>query len=263
MVMVKREKSNYLIQSVSHALDVIEQFRGDVEELGVTELSKRLKLHKNNVFRILATLESCGYIEQNKATENYRLGLKCLQLGQTYVHQMGFLRQAKPVLQQLVHECQESAYVAVQRNNGVVPIEFVETERPIRIISFVGQHLPLHCTAPGKVHLAFTPDEQIKAFLPNGLKKFTPKTISDQNTLLQHLKEVTSHGYAIEDCEYVEDMKSISVPIRDYTRNVVGSVTVAGPAYRLTPERIEKEIIPSVLRRGKELSSRLGFHEGL
>ncbi|HET8916683.1 MAG TPA: helix-turn-helix domain-containing protein, partial [Candidatus Binatia bacterium] len=55
--MVRREKSNYTIQSVSHALDVMEQFNGSVDEIGVTELSKRLKLHKNNVFRLLATLE--------------------------------------------------------------------------------------------------------------------------------------------------------------------------------------------------------------
>src|SRR3989442_12312993 len=72
---VRREKANYVIQSVSHALDVLEQFAGDAEELGVTELSKRLRLHKNNVFRLLATLESRGYIEQNRATEHYRLAV--------------------------------------------------------------------------------------------------------------------------------------------------------------------------------------------
>ena len=70
---MRREKTNYIIQAVSHALDVLEQFSGDHEELGVTELSKRLKLHKNNVFRLLATREARGYIEQNKSTENYRL----------------------------------------------------------------------------------------------------------------------------------------------------------------------------------------------
>ena len=95
--MVRREKSNYIIRSVSHALDVIEQFFGESDELGVTELSKRLKLHKNNIFRLLATLESRGYIEQNKATENYRLGLRSLHLGQAYVSRMGLLRQARPV----------------------------------------------------------------------------------------------------------------------------------------------------------------------
>src|ERR1035437_11163955 len=96
--MVRRDKTNYLIQSVAHAFDVLEQFFGDVDELGVTELSKRLKLHKNNVFRLLATLEARGYIEQNKATENYRLGIRCLRLGQRFVMQTGLLRQERPVM---------------------------------------------------------------------------------------------------------------------------------------------------------------------
>ena len=83
---MRRDKTNYTIQSVAHALDVVEQFADPAAaELGVTELSKRLKLHKNNVFRLLATLESRGYIEQNRASENYRLGIRCLQLGQAYV----------------------------------------------------------------------------------------------------------------------------------------------------------------------------------
>src|SRR3954466_2854243 len=102
--MVRREKTNYTIRSVSHALDVIEQFYGESDELGVTELSKRLKLHKNNVFRLLATLESRGYIEQNRATENYRLGIHCLELGQSYVQHMGILRQAGPIMQDLCRQ---------------------------------------------------------------------------------------------------------------------------------------------------------------
>jgi DNA-binding IclR family transcriptional regulator len=95
--MAKKDKSEYIIQAVSHALDLLEQFHGEVDELGVTELSKRLKLHKNNVFRLLATLETRGYIDQNRPTENYRLGLKALELGQTFIKQMGLLRQAKPI----------------------------------------------------------------------------------------------------------------------------------------------------------------------
>src|SRR5499425_989158 len=108
--MVRREKTNYIIQSVSHSLDVLEQFFGEADELGVTELSKRLKLHKNNVFRLLATLEARGYIEQNRASENYRLGLKCLQLGQSYINQTGFLTQAKETLEELVKSVDESCY---------------------------------------------------------------------------------------------------------------------------------------------------------
>src|SRR5919197_3318269 len=110
--MVRREKSNYVIQSVSHALDVLEQFNGAVNEIGVTELSKRLKLHKNNVFRLLATLEARGYIEQNKLTESYRLGLKCLQVEQTFIKQMGLLLQSRIVLEDLAKTANESVFVA-------------------------------------------------------------------------------------------------------------------------------------------------------
>src|SRR5208283_6226386 len=113
--MVRHDKTNYVIQSVAHALDVLEQFFGDVDELGVTELSKRLKLHKNNVFRILATLQARGYIEQNKATENYRLGIRCLHLGRSYIDHMGLIKQARPILSDVARKCRESVFVAVAR----------------------------------------------------------------------------------------------------------------------------------------------------
>ena len=133
--MAKKDKSEYIIQAVSHALDLLEQFHGEVDELGVTELSKRLKLHKNNVFRLLATLESRGYIEQNRATENYRLGLKSLELGQTFVKQMGLLRQARPILDRIVQECNETAYVAIFKEGYVVYLDVVETDLTVRVVS--------------------------------------------------------------------------------------------------------------------------------
>src|ERR1700687_2164456 len=120
--MVRRDKPTYLIHSVAHALDVLEQFFGEVDELGVTELSKRLKLHKNNVFRLLATLEARGYIEQNKSTENYRLGIKCLHLGHRYIHHMGLVRQARPILAEVAKKCRESGFVASGRRDRGVPI---------------------------------------------------------------------------------------------------------------------------------------------
>ncbi len=257
--MVRREKSNYMIQAVAHALDVLEQFYGD-GELGVTELSKRLKLHKNNVFRILATLESRGYIEQNRSTENYRLGTKCLQLGQTYVHHMGFLQQARPIMIDVVKACRESVYVAVMRKGKVVPLDMVESDQPVRIVSHVGENLPLHCTAPGKVHLTFEPAEEVQRSFPESLEQYTVNTITDRNVLTEQLRAVAKLGYAIDNGEYLTDVCTIAVPIKDYTRTVVGSLAVSGPSYRIQPERIEQEVVPLVLKAGRELSSRLGYN---
>jgi DNA-binding IclR family transcriptional regulator len=256
---MRREKSNYVIQSVSHALDVLEQFCDEADELGVTELSKRLKLHKNNVFRLLATLESRGYIEQNRASENYRLGIHCLQLGQSYVQHSGILRQAKPAMDGVVHQAREMAYVALLRRGGAVPVQVVDADRAVRLVLRLGEVLPLHCTAPGKVFLAFEPEDDAKAMLPDPLAKFTERTPVERQVLQQQLRSVTTNGYAVDMGEHVEDVRAVAVPIRDYTRAVVAALVVAGPSYRFQAERIDKELAPLVVKAGRELSSRLGF----
>ena len=261
--MVRRNKTNYVIQSVAHALDVLEQFFGEVDELGVTELSKRLKLHKNNVFRLLATLEARGYIEQNRATENYRLGIKCLHLGRRYIDHMGLVRQARPILSDVAHRCRESTFVAIMRREGVVPLESAEpVDRVVRITPPLGQPLPLHCTAVGKVHLAFDLERAVDvADLPEQLRRFTDRTIIDRAMLLEQLDAIARDGFGMETCEYFEEVSSVAVPIRDYTRSVVGSLAVAGPAYRIGIERINTEIAPLILEAGRELSHRLGYNE--
>lgn len=258
--MVKKDKSEYIIQAVSHALDLLEQFHGDVDELGVTELSKRLKLHKNNVFRLLATLESRGYIEQNKATENYRLGLKALELGQTFIKQMGLLRQAKPILEEMVEESNETSYVAIFKDNHIVYLDVVETNLTVRVVSRVGSRLPAYCTAAGKVHMAYMTEEELEELLPvQDFSQHTATTITTVNNLKAELVKVREQGYAIDDEELDTGVRCVAAPIRDYTRRIVGAVSVSGPSMRFSDERIEKELIPLALRAGADLSTRLGY----
>ena len=257
--MVRREKANYVIQSVSHALDVLEQFHGSIEEIGVTELSKRLKLHKNNVFRLLATLEARGYIEQNKMTENYRLGLRCLQLGQTFIKQMGLLLQSKTILAELVRRTKESAFVAVRKGKAIIPLDFAEPSRAVRVVSFLGTALPTHCTAAGKVYLVFESEGVLSQNLPERLERYTDKTIVDRKVLMEQMKEISETGYALEFGEFTEDVSSVAVPIRDYTRTLVGSLAVVAPSHRLNADSMMKHITPAVLEAGNELSKRLGY----
>lgn len=258
--MVKKDKSEYIIQAVSHALDLLEQFHDDVDELGVTELSKRLKLHKNNVFRLLATLESRGYIEQNKATENYRLGLKALELGQTFIRQMGLLRQAKPILEQMVEESNETSYVAIYKDDHIVYLDVVETTLTVRVVSRVGSRLPAYCTASGKIHMAFMTDEELDELLgKTKLVQHTPTTITNPQALRTELAKIREQGYAFDDEELDLGVRCIAAPIRDYTRRIVGAISVSGPTMRVSNTRSESELIPLVLKSSEELSTRLGF----
>ncbi|MFQ5893252.1 MAG: IclR family transcriptional regulator, partial [Nitrospinota bacterium] len=111
--MVRRTgESPPVIKAVGNAFDVLEALAGDREELGVTELAKELGFSKNNVFRLLATFQARGYVEQNPKTDNYRLGLKVFEMAQVYLRKSGLIRHARPVLQEVVGRCDESAYIS-------------------------------------------------------------------------------------------------------------------------------------------------------
>ncbi len=258
---MKREKVNYTIQSVLHAFDILESFTRTEGELGVTELAKRLSLHKNNVFRLLATLEHRGYIEQNKATENYRLGPKTLQLGSIFIEQRECRRQARPILENLAAASGETTVVAVLRGNKVIYMDSVETDRTVRAVSRIGAIFPAHCTAVGKVQLAYLSLAEIEQLYPEQtLATLTEKSITTRDVLAAELKRIAEKGYAVENEEAEEDVRSIAVAVRDFSKKTVAAIGIVGPASRLTDARMDKSGIFGLIREsGGELSSHLGF----
>src|SRR5437773_863761 len=159
---------------------------------------------------------------------------------------------------------EKSNYIiqSVSHSLDVLEQFFVEADRPVRIVSPLGEALPLHCTAAGKALLAFEPDDALRTLLPDGLPRFTERTAVERQALVQQLRSVANAGYAVDAGEHLEDVRAVAAPVRDYTRTVVGTLAVVGPAYRLSPERIEKELAPLVVKAGRELSSRLGFDLG-
>ncbi len=259
---MQKKKEEYKIKSVSNALDILEVFTGDQAELGVSELGKRLSLHKNNVFRLLATLELRGYIEQNKITENYRLGMKPLELGKAFQRHSGLTSQTKEVLKSLVSACNETASVGVFRGGQVIYIDVEETTKSVRIVSRLGAVLPAYCTSIGKVLLAFKSEKEIYSFLKEmPLKSYTRQTVTDTQVLLHQFDQIRRQGYAIDNEEFEESVKCIAVPVRDHTLNVVAGLSISGPAHRLTESRIQEELIPLILSAGKRLSRKLGFNK--
>jgi len=258
--MPRREKDNYIIRSVNKALDLLEEFKGDRDELGITELSNRLNLHKNGVFRILATLEAKGYIEQNKATEKYRLGLKSLELGQAFIKQLGLVRPVRPFLKEIVEKCNEMAYLGTIRQNSVIYLDVEEASQIVKVASRVGWRFPIHCTAIGKAQIAYASEEELeKLGILDHMERFTPNTIVDKGEFIKHIKEVAKRGYALDNEEYNPEVRCVGVPVRDYTGRVVGGISVCGPSFRMTDELLKRKIIPVVKDAGEKVSKRLGF----
>ncbi len=247
-----------LVKAVDHALLLLSCYT-DKEEMGVTELSQRMGLHKNNVFRILATLEFRGYIEQNPKTEGYRLGPKIFELGLIFKYQMGLIKHARPVMEKLRDRFNETVYLGVLRNIYSIYIDNVETTHTIRVVSRVGVQIPAYATAIGKAQLAFLPpDELEELFKDKKLKQYTPNTITDVNELMEHLKEVAEKGYAVDNEEFQEDVKCVAAPIRDYTKYVVAGLSISAPSFRMTEDRMG-EMIEAVKEAALEISKHLGY----
>ena len=258
--MAKREKESYGIQSVTNALNLLEQFKGDKDELGVTDLSNMLGLHKNNIFRLLATLEAKGYIEQNKATENYRLGVKSLELGQTFIKQIGLVRQAMPFLKEIVKQCNEMACIGTIRQGFVVCLDVEEANQMVKVANRVGWSLPIHCTAIGKAQIAYVSEEELeKLGVLDNMDKFTENTIVDRAEFIRDLKELAKRGYALDNEEYNPGVRGVGVPVRDYTGRVVAGISVRSPSFRMTDELLKTKIIPVVKDAGEKVSKRFGF----
>jgi IclR family KDG regulon transcriptional repressor len=245
--MVKREKSNYMIQSVSHALDVLEELCKSRGEVGVTELSKRLKLHKNNVFRLLATLELRGYVEQNADSEDYRLGVKSLELGQSYLIQSSIVERATPVLKQLCESTGETISFAVLHNGKEVqyPISF-ESKRPVRCSSRVAVSFGAKFNAAGRLLLAQLNDSDLEEILaPN-----TPQDAAIRN----QLNDLRTQGLIVDRGAIEPDCVAICKVIRGDKGRVLGAIELVCPQYR---SRVE-ELTSAVEDAAEKLSAIMG-----
>jgi IclR family KDG regulon transcriptional repressor len=259
---MRRSKSDYVIHTVRNALRVLEEFR-DEADLGVTELARRLNLHKNNVFRILATLEQQGYVEQAGENEAYRLGVRCLELGSAYGASRSLLRLARPVLVDLARGSGESAHLGELRDFGVVHLDGEQSTQIVQTGLRVGRTLPGYCTALGKVLLACSADESERfdreVIAREGLATRTPRTLVDRDKLLEHLHGVAAQGFAldVEECE--RGLCCAAAPVYDATGRLVAAVSISGPAFRLPEEALQRTAAPAVLAAAHHLSRQLGY----
>ncbi len=244
--MVKREKANYLIQSVSHALDVLEELCKSAGEIGVTELSKRLKLHKNNVFRLLATLELRGYVEQNADTEDYRLGVNALKLGQAFLGQSNLVNRALPYTKNLSDGIGETVSIAVLQNGQVQFPLSIGSKRPVKVSPREAVSFSAKQSAAGRLLTAQLPDATLAELLATN----TPQDAAIKN----QLNELRNSGQIIDRGAIEPDVISICRVIRGSHNEVVGALEVLIPQYRAKVE----QVLPQIEEAASAISTALG-----
>ena len=237
----KGSKKEDIVKAVDRALVLLSCYlETENERLGVTELSNKVGLHKNNVFRVLATLEFKGYVEQTKRTEAYTLGPRILELGLIFKYQVGLIKPSKPVMQRIAREYNETVYLGVLRDIYAIYIEEVRSTRSVQVVSRIGSRIPAYATAIGKVQMAsLTPEEIDRLLTENRITPFTGKTICEPQALKGHLAQVAQQHYAFDVEEFQEDVRCVAAPIRDYTKMVVAGLSISAPKDRMSEERME------------------------
>ena len=247
------------VQSIERALSLLEALEDSRGEVGIGELSKRVGLHVSTAHRILATLVARGYARQSPETGRYALGAKALHLAESYLGQMDLRRVVRPVLERLSQKTGETANLVILDRREALYLDKVESPQSLRIFSRIGRRAPLHCTAVGKILLAFRPKAQVDALLGRGpLERLARHTITSATQVRRELEKVRDQGFALDREECEEGACCIAVPIRNAQGDVEAALGISAPTTRLTPRRME-EFVPIMLRTGREVSAQLGF----
>jgi DNA-binding IclR family transcriptional regulator len=249
------------VQSIARALRVLEALAASRGEIGIVELSRRVALHVSTVHRLLATLADEDYVRQNPDSGGYGLGHKTFQLAEAYIGQIDLRQAVRPILERLSQETGETANLVIRDGREALYLDKAESPRSLRIFSRIGRRAPLHCTAVGKVLLASAPQAGVEALLGDPpFERLTRRTITSATQLRRELAGVRVQGFAVDREECEEGACCLAAPVRNVTGETVAAVGISGPAVRMTPRRIQ-ELIPVIVRAGREMSERLGCRE--
>lgn len=245
------------VQALNRALDILEALALRPNGMRLAELSAHVGLHKSTVYRLVHTLAARNYVQVTES--GCRLGFQVAELASRLLNSLELKTEAAPILRSL---CQRTGFVvhlATLDDGEVVYLDKIESVQSIRMYSEIGRRAPFHCTALGKVLVAWKREEDVLRLIERyGLPAKTRNTITDPQRFQQEIRWVREMGYAIDDCEHEEGIRCVGAPIRDYRNDVIAAVSVTGPMGQLTLE-VAHEVATHVVAAALEISKRMGF----
>lgn len=244
------------VQSVDRAVTILELLAKD-GTVGVTALASALNVHKSTASRLVAALEQRGLVEQVEERGKYRLGVGILRLAGATNARLDLVQEARPVCRRLAAESGETVNVVIISGGAALYIDQIVGPSTLSSYNWVGQHIPLHATSNGKVLLSGLSSGEIEA-LVGELTAYTPSTTTDRQQLADELAVVRARGYAVARDELDVGLTAIAGPVHNAHGEIIASLSVSGPSFRMGEERISS-LIPLVVRAGHDVSAALGW----
>ena len=242
------------MQSLGKALRILDYFQVDRPEGTVTEISDYFGYTKSNVYNILQTLESFGYVEQDPKTKEYRLGYAILRRSFVYNQTNDKLQRIQEYLSATANEVNELANFATIRDHQLLYLgQCIPKNRQLLLTDYanvVGYSAPLYCTGLGKAMLAYQSADYVDEIIAEGFEEFTETTVRSGEQLKRELAHIRELGYAVDNMEHEYGIRCVAVPVFNSAGQVTAAVSVSGPSLRFDPETIvrDAQIISGILQ---------------
>jgi IclR family transcriptional regulator, KDG regulon repressor len=251
----------YRLQSLNHALDVLEALESRGAPVGVTELAHNMGMSKGAVHRILLNLVARGYVQQSGPGGRYQLGLRTWELGTSVTRHMSLRDVSGPHLEKLAQRFGETAHLAIYDAGDVIYLNKVTSSHAVQAYSRIGGRAPAVAVATGKILLAHQPVEELDTIVGKGLQRYTEHTITSEAALRREVQVARERGYAVNVGEWRIDVTGVAAPVRDVTGAVVAALNISGPAYRLTADVLH-DMASGLSEVAADVSRALGYENG-
>lgn len=252
-----KDSSEYNVRAVERAIQILDCFDDDHSERGVSEIALAVDLHKATAHRIIVTLFNHGYLERTQ-DEKYRLGLRLANLGARAIRRIDLRSEALPHMTQLVERWGETCDIGIFEQGEVFYIEVLQGNHALTIAARVGQRLPAHCTASGRLFLAHLSPQELDDALSKPLAKYTDKTPTSPDEIRRQLEQIRQQGFSMDNEEFEAGIRAVSAPVYNHEGTMIAAMSIPSPTNRVTDEIFAK-ITEDLLEATQAVSRRMGW----
>ncbi len=248
-----------MLHTIEKASQVLSLYDRDHTEWGVRQVAERLGLAKSSAHDLLTSLAEVGFLSKTDEGR-YQLGWRLVVLSETLLATTELRCEARPIMEEIAGQYQETIHLAILDDTKVVYIDKLEGKQAVRVdITSLGTRLYAHCSAVGKVLLAFRPVEDVRRIIAlEGLPSFTPNTITSLEALEQELQKIRKQGYAYDQEEILSDLCCVGAPVRNYTGHVIAALSMSVPTYRF--QRSEAIFRKAIISASRTIAEKLGYY---
>ena len=230
-------------KSVDRAMEILEYITAQKRPVTITEVSSKLKIPKSSTHSILYTLAARHFLEiDDENLKTFQIGFKLFETGVSYLENTQLHQIAHPLLKNLMEECGETVFLAVENEGRLVFLDSLETSTPLHTTARLGRaETPLYCSGLGKALLAAFPDDEVRRIVDkDNFKAITQNTVRNFAELNKELEKTRERGYALDNREANSDLVCVAAPIRDQSGQPVAAISIATPYFKMDSKQIRR-----------------------